>query len=100
MIETLALRKNEIDDPPGFVRPRHSEQHVFERGRLPRQVLRFGLAGGLNTLVDLLILNGLLWLFPTPSSLMLLAYNSLSYTLAAVNIFLLNTYSPFPQNPL
>src|SRR5260221_458094 len=63
MIETLELHKSEIDDTPGFVRPRHSEQHVFERGRLPRQVLRFGLAGGLNTLVDLLILNGLLWVF-------------------------------------
>src|SRR5260370_39201060 len=60
MIETLELHKSEIDDTPVCVRPRHSEQHVFERDRLPRQVLRFGLAGGLNTLVDLLILNGLL----------------------------------------
>src|SRR5713101_5793776 len=97
MIETLELRKNEIDDTPGFVRPRHSEQHVFERGRLPRQALRFGLAGGLNTLVDLLILNGLLWLFPTTSSLMLLAYNSLAYSLGAVNSFLLNKYWTFGQ---
>jgi putative flippase GtrA len=97
MIETLELRKSEIDDTPGFVRPRYSEQHVSERGRLPRQVLRFGLAGGLNTLVDLLILNGLLWLFPTTSSLMLLAYNSLAYSLGAVNSFLLNKYWTFGQ---
>jgi putative flippase GtrA len=97
MIETLELHKSEIDDTPGFVRPRHSEQHVFEWGRLPRQVLRFGLAGGLNTLVDLLILNGLLWLFPTTSSLMLLAYNSLAYSLGAVNSFLLNKYWTFGQ---
>src|SRR5713101_8411339 len=95
MIETLELRKNEIDDTPGFVRPRHSEQHVFERGRLPRQALRFGLVGGLNTLVDLMILNGLLLLFPTTSTLMLLAYNSLAYSLGGVNSFLLNKYWTF-----
>ena len=72
MIETPELQKREIDDISDLIRPRYIEQHthhVFERGSLPGQVLRFGLVGGLNTLVDLLILNGLLWLFPTTSSL-------------------------------
>jgi putative flippase GtrA len=54
-----------------------------------------GLVGGLNTLVDLLILNGLLWLFPTTSSLTLLVYSSLAYSLGAVNSFLLNKYWTF-----
>jgi len=99
VIETLELR-NEIDDISGLVRPQHVEQrahHAFEQGRLPRQVLRFGLVGGLNTLVDLLILNGLLWLFPTSSSLTLLTYNALAYSLGAVNSFLLNKYWTFGQ---
>src|SRR5215467_878046 len=60
-----------------------------------RQLLRFGLVGGLNTLVDLLILNGLLWLFPTTSTLRLLFYSSLAFSMGAVNSFLLNKYWTF-----
>ncbi len=100
MIETPELHKREIDDIPDLIRPRYIEQHahhVFERGSLPGQVLRFGLVGGLNTLVDLLILNGLLWLIPTTSSLMLLAYNALAYSLGAVNSFFLNKYWTFRE---
>ena len=62
------------------------------RSHLLIQALRFGLTGGLNTLVDLLILNALLGFFPTTSALTLLAYNSLAYTLGAINSFLLNKY--------
>jgi hypothetical protein len=38
--------------------------HAPIRGRFhtSRQILRFALAGGLNTLLDLLVLNSLLWL--------------------------------------
>jgi putative flippase GtrA len=57
--------------------------------------MRFGLTGGLNTLVDLLILNALLGFFPTTSTLTLLAYNSLAYSLGAINSFLLNKYWTF-----
>jgi putative flippase GtrA len=67
------------------------------RSGLFRQVMRFGLVGGLNTVVDLLILNGLLLLFPTTSTSMLLAYNSLAYSVGAVNSFLLNKYWTFGQ---
>ncbi len=65
------------------------------RARFICSRLRFGLVGGLNTLVDLLILNALLWLFPTTSTLMLLVYSSLAYSLGAVNSFLLNKYWTF-----
>jgi len=58
-------------------------------------VLRFGLVGGLNTLVDLLILNFLLLLFPTTSTPMILAYSALAYSVGAVNSFLLNKYWTF-----
>gem|GEM_PF-149882 len=73
--------------------------YVPTRGRFHtfKQMLRFALAGGLNTLVDLLILNGLLWLFPTNSSSMLLAFNSLAYSIGAINSFLLNKYWTFGQ---
>ncbi len=76
---------------------RQETYHASGRSHLPRQVLRFGLAGGLNTLVDIVILNSLLWVFPTSSTLMLLAYNSLAYSLGAVNSFLLNKYWTFGQ---
>src|SRR5207247_4968187 len=70
---------------------------LHDRFCLLGQVLRFGLVGGLNTLVDLLILNGLLWLFPTTRTLMLLAYNALAYSLGAVNSFFFNKYWTFGQ---
>ena len=60
-----------------------------------RQMVRFGLVGGLNTLLDLLILNVLLLLFPTTSTITLLAYNALAFSLGAVNSFLLNKYWTF-----
>jgi len=70
---------------------------IRSRSHTLRQVLRFGVAGGLNTLVDVLILNGLLWFFPTTSTLILLAYNSLAYSIGAINSFLLNKYWTFGQ---
>ena len=78
-------------DPEATNRPAHDRLHTF------KQLLRFAFAGGLNTLADLLILNGLLWLFPTNSSGTLLAYNSLAYSIGAINSFLLNKYWTFGQ---
>ncbi|GAC1433335.1 MAG: hypothetical protein PVS3B3_21160 [Ktedonobacteraceae bacterium] len=60
-----------------------------------KQMLQFGLVGGLNTLLDLLILNGLLLLFPTTSTTALLTYNVLAFSLGAINSFLLNKYWTF-----
>jgi putative flippase GtrA len=86
LIETAAFHKKESAD---VLSPDQRRSHLL------RQVWRFGLAGGLNTLVDLLILNALLGFFPTTSTLMLLAYSSLAYSLGAVNSFLLNKYWTF-----
>ncbi|HLJ36227.1 MAG TPA: glycosyltransferase [Ktedonobacteraceae bacterium] len=83
--------QNELDVPVQNV------YHAPKRHHIISQLLRFSLVGGLNTLVDLVILNGLLWLFPTTSTLTLLAYNSLAYSLGAVNSFLLNKYWTFGQ---
>ncbi len=62
-----------------------------------RQMLRFALVGGLNTCIDLLILNCLLWLSPTTNTSVLLAYNMLAFSLGALNSFLLNKYWTFGQ---
>ena len=78
-------------DREAMYRPANNRLHTF------KQILRFALAGGLNTLVDLLILNSLLWLFPTNYPGTLLAYNSLAYSIGAINSFLLNKYWTFGQ---
>lgn len=62
-----------------------------------QQFLRFGLVGGVNTLVDLLILNALLWVHPTQRTLLLVAYNSIAYGIGAVNSFVLNKYWTFER---
>lgn len=54
------------------------------------QFLRFGLVGCLNTLIDVLALNCLLWLWPTQNAALFLLLNSFAYTLGALNSFLLN----------
>ncbi|HET9920842.1 MAG TPA: glycosyltransferase [Ktedonobacteraceae bacterium] len=105
MIETVDFHNREMTDGHSPVQSSHNEHDArnqeapsaFNGLRLLRQVLRFALVGGLNTIVDLLILNGLLLLFPTTSTFKLLAYNSLAYSLGAINSFLLNKYWTFGQ---
>lgn len=105
MIETSKVYKYK-DELAEILSPVQQEQNevdvqrqdmlrVPSRPRLFGQMWRFVLVGGLNTLVDLLILNSLLWLFPTTSAFALLAYNSLAYSVGAVNSFLLNKYWTF-----
>ena len=59
------------------------------------QFLRFCLVGGVNTLIDLLMLNLLLWRFPTHNVQVLVVYNSVAYTSGAVSSFFLNKYWTF-----
>ena len=82
---------NEPNLPEREIRSAPHQHHIFG------ELLRFALVGGVNTLVDLVILNGLLWLFPTTSTFMLLTYNAIAYSLGAVNSFLLNKYWTFRQ---
>ena len=101
MIQTFSIRSGELVDAAA------SQEEHEEAGaralRLPgrfhllRQLLRFSLVGGLNTLVDLLLLNILLWRFPTTSAPLLLAYNALAYSAGAVNSFVWNKYWTFQQ---
>lgn len=59
------------------------------------QFLRYCLVGGANTLLDLLVLNAMLWAFPTSSVALLVVYNSVAYSGGAVTSFFLNKYWTF-----
>ncbi len=61
------------------------------------RMLRFGAVGVSNTLIDILLLNVLIWRFPTHNAELLLLYNSISATVAALNSFLGNKYWTFKQ---
>ncbi len=107
LIETATFNEETATDagtpehnhPIEPVKQGQKAHHISISGRFHtfKQILRFALAGTLNTLLDLLILNGLLWFFPTNSSSTLLAYNSLAYSVGAINSFLLNKYWTFGQ---
>src|SRR5205814_945092 len=66
-----------------------------QRTRTFWQLVRFSLVGSMNTVVDLLILNTLLMLFPTTNSFVLLSFNALAYGMGAINSFFLNKYWTF-----
>ena len=59
------------------------------------QLLRYGVVGGVNTGIDLLVLNIFLWRFPTHNAQVLVAYNSVAYSCGAVSSFCLNKYWTF-----
>lgn len=60
-----------------------------------KQITRFGIAGIVNTVLDIALLNLLLWMFPTRNALLILIFNSIAYALGAINSFLLNKYWTF-----
>lgn len=92
--KSLEVTKNSYPvSPSSDTRIIHSRRSHL--GKQLRQMFRFGLVGGVNTLVDLLVLNALLLLFPTTNTLTLLSYNSLAYSIGAINSFLLNKYWTF-----
>src|SRR6266571_8198807 len=59
------------------------------------QAGRFVIVGTLNTLVDILVLNLLVRMFPTHQAQTLLVYNTVAYGCGAINSFLLNKYWTF-----
>ncbi|MBV9259420.1 MAG: glycosyltransferase [Ktedonobacteraceae bacterium] len=54
------------------------------------QILRFSIVGGLNTFIDILAFNLLVWGLPTQDPGLLIIYNSLAYLIGAVNSFCWN----------
>ena len=59
------------------------------------QILRFGLVGGLNTAIDALAFNALLWAFEPRATWAVLLANACAYALGAINSFALNKYWTF-----
>ncbi|WP_244421931.1 GtrA family protein [Ktedonobacter racemifer] len=59
------------------------------------QWFRYCLVGVANTLIDVLVLNILLWCFPTTQVHILVIYNSLAYIGGAASSFFLNKYWTF-----
>lgn len=59
------------------------------------QVVRFSIVGVSNTAIDVLVLNILLWKFPTQNAYLLLSYNSLAFASGALNSYVFNKYWTF-----
>ena len=59
------------------------------------QLIRYCLVGGLNTIVDIGILNILLWRFPTHNVQALTLYSAIAYSGGAISSFFLNKYWTF-----
>jgi putative flippase GtrA len=59
--------------------------------------MSFCVVGGLNTFVDVLVFNLLVWGLPTQDSGLLVIYNSLAYMAGAVNSFCWNKLWTFKQ---
>jgi len=62
-----------------------------------RQFVRYCLVGGVNTVIDVLVLNALLWRFPTHNVQLLIVENSVAYAGGAVSSFFLNKYWTFQR---
>ncbi len=95
-MQTLELSSpmyvGEQEQAPAWSPPPERQVSVFATFK---QLLRFGIVGCLNTLIDLAVLNVLLWLFPTRNVGLLLIENSIAYSVGAVDSFLLNKYWTF-----
>lgn len=62
-----------------------------------RQFIRFVFVGCSNTVIDVFVLNALLWLWPTRSAALLVLLNSITYATGAINSFILNRYWTFQR---
>jgi putative flippase GtrA len=77
------------------VPPQSEAKWAKSAGSTCWQFLRYCLVGGVNTIIDVSVLNALLWRFPTHNVQLLVAYNSVAYASGAVSSFFLNKYWTF-----
>jgi putative flippase GtrA len=95
LIETLEEVYNHDTLPLPLIEQEEQRKPLPLWKRWPGEIVRFGAVGVLNTVLDLLVLNCLLWLFPTTDPFTVVLFNSIAYALGAVNSFLLNKYWTF-----
>jgi putative flippase GtrA len=92
----LALLETKDRQTPGTSSTADTDMyHSRARSSTIWQFLRYCLVGSANTLLGLLVLNVLLWGFPTKNVLILVVYNSVAYSGGAVTSFFLNKYWTF-----
>jgi putative flippase GtrA len=84
-----------VSTPEPPIAPSNREQQRFVATL--KQMLRFALVGSLNTVIDLAVLNCLLWVWPTHHNSVLLLDNSIAFSIGAINSFLLNKYWTFQR---
>ena len=77
------------------VSPQSEAKRAKSAGSSCWQFVRYCLVGGVNTLISVLILNALLWQFPTHQVQLLVVENSLAYASGAVSNFFLHKYWTF-----
>jgi putative flippase GtrA len=75
----------------------HATSKRKTRGRTIWQCVRFGLVGCVNTTIDLLVFNGLLWLWPAQGTARLVLFTTLAYACGALNSFVFNRYWTFQR---
>ena len=75
----------------------HAASTRKTRGKTIWQFVRFALVGCVNTIIDLLVLNGLLWLWPAQGTARLLLFNTIAYVCGALNSFVFNRYWTFQR---
>lgn len=68
---------------------------IFDRYPIILQILKFGVTGVMNTGIDFLVLNGLLWLTKTYSGPLIILLNIISFSVAVTNSYLWNKYWTF-----
>lgn len=73
--------------------PINGEERPFIK--LARQVIKFVLVGGVNTSIDFLILNILIYLTGITAGAELFVLNSISFSIAVVNSYFMNKYWTF-----
>ncbi|NQU99810.1 MAG: GtrA family protein [Parcubacteria group bacterium] len=59
------------------------------------QILKFGVTGVMNTGIDFLVLNGLMWATSTYSGTLIILLNAVSFSVAVTNSYLWNKYWTF-----
>lgn len=63
-----------------------------------KQVLAFLLVGSLNAFIDLLLLNLLLFIWPTTNETRLIIFNTIAYLLAITNSYIWNSRIAFRKH--
>lgn len=63
--------------------------------KLTKQIIKFGIVGGINTGIDFLVLNILIYLTGITAGAELFVLNSISFSIAVINSYFLNKHWTF-----